>query len=58
MKCPSFGHLQLMCGNKDDALLVQHVVDVLQFLPDGLALLLVLVRTEAAARTQIINLES
>ena len=47
-----------MCGNKDDALLVQHVVDVLQLLPDGLALLLVLVRTEAAARTQIINLES
>ena len=58
MKCPSFGHLQLMGGNKDNALLVQHVVDVLQFLPDGLALLLVLVRTEAAARTQIINLES
>ena len=43
------GHLQVVRGNEDDPLVVQHVVDLLQPGPDVVALLLVIVRTQSTA---------
>ena len=43
------GHLQVVRGNEDNPLVVQHVVDLLQLGPDVVALLLVVVRTQPTA---------